>query len=194
MRECLGKHSRMSSTFPIVILNGTCFFLYLVQEKLNMPSGRYYRLCSWTGRSNHLILKIYIFALNLQAIFFYNNIIYYLIYPYFLYNITGEGALFFVFRLFKSIFLWIEFRWTFSISYKMLTNYVYYYKLLPTLLLSIRFSYRFVLWHMPHGINLLATPKNNYSYYLLCEQPSPGRIHSFTHHPFLLLQTLFRQE
>ena len=26
MRECLGKHSRMSSTFPIAILNGTCFF------------------------------------------------------------------------------------------------------------------------------------------------------------------------
>ena len=35
---------------------------------------------------------IYIFGLNLQAIYFYNNIIYYLIYPYFLYNITGEGA------------------------------------------------------------------------------------------------------
>ena len=26
MRECLGKHSCMSPTFPIVILNGTCFF------------------------------------------------------------------------------------------------------------------------------------------------------------------------
>ena len=26
MRECLGKHLRMSSTFPIAILNGTCFF------------------------------------------------------------------------------------------------------------------------------------------------------------------------
>ena len=25
MRECLGKHSCLSSTFPIVILNGTCF-------------------------------------------------------------------------------------------------------------------------------------------------------------------------
>ena len=26
MRECLGKNSCMSSTFPIAILNGTCFF------------------------------------------------------------------------------------------------------------------------------------------------------------------------
>ena len=26
MRECLVKHSCMSSTFPIAILNGTCFF------------------------------------------------------------------------------------------------------------------------------------------------------------------------
>ena len=46
MRECLGKHSCMSSPFPIVILNGTCSFLSLVQEKINMPSGHYYRLCS----------------------------------------------------------------------------------------------------------------------------------------------------
>ena len=26
MRECLGKHSCMSSPFPLAILNGTCFF------------------------------------------------------------------------------------------------------------------------------------------------------------------------
>ena len=26
MRKCLGKHSYMSSTFPIAILNGTYFF------------------------------------------------------------------------------------------------------------------------------------------------------------------------
>ena len=26
MRECLGKHSCMSYTFPIAVLNGTCFF------------------------------------------------------------------------------------------------------------------------------------------------------------------------
>ena len=45
MRECLGKHSCMSSQFPIAILNGTSF-LYLVQENINMPSGHYYRLCS----------------------------------------------------------------------------------------------------------------------------------------------------
>ena len=34
------------------------FFLSLVQEKLlNMPSGHYYRHCSWSGRSIHLIPK-----------------------------------------------------------------------------------------------------------------------------------------
>ena len=27
MRECLGKHTCMSSPFPIAILNDTCFFL-----------------------------------------------------------------------------------------------------------------------------------------------------------------------
>ena len=46
MRECLGKHSCMSFAFPIAILNGTSSFFSLVQEKLNMPSGHYYRLCS----------------------------------------------------------------------------------------------------------------------------------------------------
>ena len=46
MRECLGKHSCMSSTFPIAILNGTSSFLSLVKENINMPSGHYYRLCS----------------------------------------------------------------------------------------------------------------------------------------------------
>ena len=46
MLECFGKHSCMSSPFPIAILNGTSFFLSLVQEKLNMPSGHYYRYCS----------------------------------------------------------------------------------------------------------------------------------------------------
>ena len=46
MRECLRKHSCMSSLFPIAILNGTSSFLSLVQENINMPSGHYYRLCS----------------------------------------------------------------------------------------------------------------------------------------------------
>ena len=46
MRECLGKHSCMSSPFPIAILNITFSFISLVQENINMPSGRYYRLCS----------------------------------------------------------------------------------------------------------------------------------------------------
>ena len=39
--------------FPVSyshILNGTSSFLSLVQENINMPSGHYYRLCSWSGR------------------------------------------------------------------------------------------------------------------------------------------------
>ena len=50
IRECLGKHSYMSPPFPITILNGASSFLSLVQENINMPSGHYYRLCSWIGR------------------------------------------------------------------------------------------------------------------------------------------------
>ena len=46
MRECLGKHSCMSSPFSIALLNGTSSFLSLVQQNINMPSGHYYRLCS----------------------------------------------------------------------------------------------------------------------------------------------------
>ena len=42
MRECLGQHSCMSSTFPIAILNGTCFFptvLLQVREKNKLWDG-----------------------------------------------------------------------------------------------------------------------------------------------------------
>ena len=46
----------MSSPFPIAILNGTFFFLSLVQEKLNMLTGHYDALFL-SGRSNHLIKK-----------------------------------------------------------------------------------------------------------------------------------------
>ena len=34
------------------------------------------------------------------------------------------------------------------------------------------------VWHMPHGITLLATPKNGNNYYLLFKQPSSRRFHS----------------
>ena len=50
------------------------------------------------------------------------------------------------------------------------------------------------LWHMPHGIDLHATLENSYRYYLILEQPSPARIHTFMQLPFLLLQTTFRQD
>ena len=44
---------------------------------------------------------------------------------------AGEGGGFFIFRLFKSIlFLLIEFHCNFSISYKRITYYVYYYCIL----------------------------------------------------------------
>ena len=55
MRECFEKHSCMCFLFPIGILNGTKFFLSLVEEKLNMPSEHYYRHCCRSGRSILLI-------------------------------------------------------------------------------------------------------------------------------------------
>ena len=43
---------------------------------------------------------------------------------------------------------------------------------------------------MPHGIDLPATPKSKYSCYLLYEQPSLARIHSFTHIHFYCCKRL----
>ena len=40
MRECLGKHSCMSSPFPIAILNGTCFFPTVQLQVHNVHSER----------------------------------------------------------------------------------------------------------------------------------------------------------
>ena len=47
--------SCLSSPFPMAMLNATSFFLSLVQEKLNMPCGRYNRYCSCSGHLNYLI-------------------------------------------------------------------------------------------------------------------------------------------
>ena len=65
--ECLGKHWCMSSPIPITILNASSFLFSLLQENPNMPSGHYYRLCSWRGRSNHLIKKNSLLANVLAA-------------------------------------------------------------------------------------------------------------------------------
>ena len=40
MRECLGKHSCMSSLFPIAILNGTCLFPTVQLQVHNVYSER----------------------------------------------------------------------------------------------------------------------------------------------------------
>ena len=42
------------------------------------------------------------------------------------------------------------------------------------------------MWQLPHGNNLLATPKNSSNYCLLCKQPSPARFHSFTQYLALI--------
>ena len=55
MRECLGKHSCMSSPFPIAILNGTSSFLSLVQENINMPRDTVLRFVPEVAVKNHLI-------------------------------------------------------------------------------------------------------------------------------------------
>ena len=62
------------------------------------------------------------------------------------------------------------------------------------LVTSLPILFTVAMWHMPHEIDLRATPENNYSYFLFCEQPSPAKIHSFAQHIFLLLQTVFGQE
>ena len=46
------------------------------------------------------------------------------------------------------------------------------------------------MWHMPHGIDLPAIPKSNYSCYLLYEQPSLARNRSFTHIHFYCCKQL----
>ena len=40
MLECLGKHSCLSSPFPIAILNGTCFFPIVQLQVHNVYSER----------------------------------------------------------------------------------------------------------------------------------------------------------
>ena len=52
MRECLGKHSCMSSPFPLAILNATCFFSdsaatsdYVYSERKNRNSCALVNLC-----------------------------------------------------------------------------------------------------------------------------------------------------
>ena len=47
MRERLGKHSCMCSSFPIPILNGTCFFPIVQQEVHNVYTERKSRN-TWT--------------------------------------------------------------------------------------------------------------------------------------------------
>ena len=57
MCKCSGKRSCLSSPFLITILNGTSYFLSLVQENINMPSGHYYRLFPEVAVENHLICR-----------------------------------------------------------------------------------------------------------------------------------------
>ena len=45
MRECLGKHSRMSSPFPLAILNDACSFLTVQLQVHNVYSERKTRNC-----------------------------------------------------------------------------------------------------------------------------------------------------
>ena len=53
MRECLGN---ILVWFLDSYSHSECYYFFsLVQEKLNVPRRHYCRLCSWSGRSNHLI-------------------------------------------------------------------------------------------------------------------------------------------
>ena len=55
IRECLGKHSCMSSLFPIATLNGTSSFLSLVQENINVPADTIIGFVPEVAVTNHLI-------------------------------------------------------------------------------------------------------------------------------------------
>ena len=59
MLECLGKHSCMSSPFPIAILNATSSFLSLVQENIHMPAGSIIGFVPEVAVKNHLIKLIH---------------------------------------------------------------------------------------------------------------------------------------
>ena len=57
MRECLVKHSCMSSPFPIAILNDTSSFLSLVQENITCPVDTIIGFVPEVAVKNHLIKK-----------------------------------------------------------------------------------------------------------------------------------------
>ena len=63
---------------------------------------------------------------------------------------TGKGGCFVIFRLFKSIFL-IEFHSNFSISYKILTNYVYYYCILIRIVQAVGTFFSCPLCFFPYS-------------------------------------------
>ena len=58
--------------FPISYNHTEWYFLFslFLQEKLNMPSGNYYWLCSRSGRSNHLIKLNFRFLIKYYHILF----------------------------------------------------------------------------------------------------------------------------
>ena len=66
MRGCLGKHSCMSSPFPIAILNGTCFLRALIpfcgdvpaiKAKLNKQTNLFRVTLSYFSNSHNCIQK-----------------------------------------------------------------------------------------------------------------------------------------
>ena len=114
---------------PRSILNGISFFLYLVEEKLNMPSGHYYRHCSWSGRSNHLIKVNTSHCLCEMPRLLIIFIIFAVRYPFSRAIICGIIVIRseWFFDCFSPFcFLLIEFQCTFFIFYKIIPYYVYY--------------------------------------------------------------------
>ena len=57
MRECLGKHSCMSSPFPIAILNGTSDFLFSLFGARECPASTIIVFVPEVVIKNHLIKK-----------------------------------------------------------------------------------------------------------------------------------------
>ena len=59
IRECLGKHMGMSSSFPIAILNGTCFFP-TVQLQV-------YNVCSIRREKVEMLVHLYTYTSKLNS-------------------------------------------------------------------------------------------------------------------------------
>ena len=102
MRKCSEEHACMSSTFPLAILNGTCFFrpvkaMKIGNDALSTAVSRSY------STSSKLCRNLKLFRVTPLRLLYSE-------YSYLLEAArnTGKGGWFFIFRLFKSILIFVN--------------------------------------------------------------------------------------